>query len=99
QLERLQRLQYSVNDYRELVIDTDDVVYCDPPYVGTQHDYDGFDHKAFENWYLHECPAKEIYISEYTKLPHTDVAFNFGNKQNFSATGKRRDELLLKVVK
>ncbi|WNN66778.1 DNA adenine methylase (plasmid) [Levilactobacillus namurensis] len=98
QLERLQRLQYSVNDYRELVIDTDDVVYCDPPYVGTQHDYGGFDHKAFENWYLHECPAKEIYISEYTKLPHTEVAFNFGKKTNFSAAGKRRDELLLRVV-
>lgn len=97
-LQQLEQLEYSVKDYRELVIDADDVVYCDPPYVGTQYDYDGFDHKAFENWYLHECPAKEIYISEYTKLPHTEVAFNFGNKQNFSATGKRRDELLLRVV-
>ncbi|WP_173585434.1 DNA adenine methylase, partial [Secundilactobacillus paracollinoides] len=96
---RLQQLEYSVKDYRELVIDTDDVVYCDPPYVGTSHNYGGFDHKAFENWYLHECPAKEIYISEYTKLPYTEVAFNFGNKQNFSATGKRRDELLLRVVR
>lgn len=99
QLERLKQLEYSVKDYRELVIDTDDVVYCDPPYVGTQHDYGGFNHKAFENWYLHECPAKEIYISEYTKLPHTEVAFNFGKKTNFSATGKRRDELLLRVVR
>ena len=98
QLQQLERLQYSVNDYHELVIDTDDVVYCDPPYVGTQHDYGGFDHKAFENWYLHECPAKEIYISEYTKLPHTEVAFNFGKKLSLTATGKRRDELLLRVV-
>jgi len=97
-LERLQQLEYSVKDYRELVIDTDDVVYCDPPYVGTQHDYGGFDHKAFENWYLHECPAKEIYISEYTKLPYTEVAFNFGKKTNFSGANKRRDELLLRVV-
>ena len=99
QLERLKQLEYSVNDYRKLSINADDVVYCDPPYVGTQHDYGGFDHKAFENWYLHECPAKEIYISEYTKLPYTEVAFNFGKKQSFSATGKRRNELLLRVVR
>jgi site-specific DNA-adenine methylase len=99
QLQQLEQLEYSSKDYRELDIQSDDVVYCDPPYVGTSKQYDGFDNKAFENWYLHECPAKEIYISEYTKLPYTEVAFNFGQKQNFSATGKRRDELLLKVIK
>ena len=99
QTDQLQPLEYSVKDYRELIINTDDVVYCDPPYVGTPHNYGGFDHKAFENWYLHECPAKEIYISEYTKLPYTEVAFNLGKKrQNFSVRGKRRDELLLRVV-
>lgn len=98
QMDQLQPLEYSVKDYRKLIINTDDVVYCDPPYVGTLLTYGGFDYKAFENWYLHECPAKEIYISEYTKLPYTEVAFNFGKKINFSATRKRRDELLLRVV-
>ena len=99
QLNRLQPLEYSVKDYRKIIINTDDVVYCDPPYVGTPHNYGGFDHKAFENWYLHECPAKEIYISEYTKLPYTEVVFNLGKKQSLSSMGKRRDELLLKVVR
>lgn len=99
QIKQIQQLEYSVNDYRKLVINTDDVVYCDPPYVGTQHDYDGFDNEAFENWYLHECPAKEIYISEYTRLPHTEVAFNLGKKHSFSSAGKRKDELLLRVVR
>lgn len=99
QLNRLQPLEYSVKDYRELIINTDDVVYCDPPYAGTSQNYGGFDHKAFENWYLHECPAKEIYISEYTKLPYTEVAFNLGKKHNLSAAGKRRNELLLRVVR
>lgn len=99
QLERLQQLEYSSKDYRELNIQSDDIVYCDPPYVGTSKDYGGFDYKAFENWYLHECPAKEIYISEYTQLPHTEVAFVLGkNSISFSAKGKRPDELLLKVV-
>ena len=99
QMDQLQPLEYSVKDYRELIINIDDVVYCDPPYVGTSPNYGGFDHKAFENWYLHECPAKEIYISEYTKLPYTEVAFNLGKKQNLSSVGKRRDELLLRVVR
>jgi len=99
QLQQLEQLEYSVKDYHELIIDADDVVYCDPPYVGTSKDYGGFDHKAFENWYLHECPAKEIYISEYTKLSHTEVAFNFGKKHSLTATGKRKDELLLRVVR
>lgn len=98
QLEQLEQLEYSSKDYRELDIQSDDVVYCDPPYIGTGEQYGGFDSKAFENWYLHECPAKEIYISEYTKLPHTEVAFNFGKKQSLTATGERRDELLLRVV-
>lgn len=98
-LQRLQQLDYSSKDYRKLDINADDVVYCDPPYVGTQHQYGGFDNEAFENWYLHECPAKEIYISEYTKLPHTEVAFNFGKKISFTSMGKRKDELLLKVIK
>ena len=99
QLEQLERLKYYSKDYRELDVKPDDVVYCDPPYIGTHHQYGGFDNETFENWYLHECPAKEIYISEYTKLPHTEVAFNFGRKQNFTSLGKRKDELLLKVIK
>ncbi|QPG02570.1 DNA adenine methylase [Latilactobacillus sakei] len=97
QLEQLQQLEYSSKDYRELDIQSDDIVYCDPPYIGTFKDYGGFDDDAFQSW-LAKCPAKEIYISEYTQLPNTEVAFNFGKKQSFSAIGKRRDELLLKVV-
>lgn len=97
--ERLEQLEYSVKDYRELVIDTDDIIYCDPPYAGTSENYGGFDHKAFENWYLHECPAKEVYISEYTQLPYTEVASNLGKKINFTASGNRKDELLLRVVR
>ncbi|WPH54019.1 DNA adenine methylase [Lacticaseibacillus paracasei] len=104
QLERLQQLQqpnsieYSTLDYRFLNIKNDDIVYCDPPYVGTSKDYGGFDNNSFQRW-LAKCPAKQIYISEYTQLPHTEVAFVLGKKQSFQAKGKRPDELLLKYVK
>lgn len=110
QLQRLQQLQqfqqhellelikYSSVDYRLLDVKPNDIVYCDPPYIGTSKDYGGFDNDAFQNW-LAKCPAKQIYISEYTQIPNTDVALNLGKKQSFQALGKRPDELLLKYVK
>ncbi|MCW3779767.1 DNA adenine methylase, partial [Levilactobacillus namurensis] len=97
QLEQLEQLEYSTLDYHDIIIRPDDIVYCDPPYVNTSEDYGGWDPDALYAW-LDACPAKQIYISEYTKLPHTEVAFNLGKKTNFSASGKRRDELLLRVV-
>jgi len=98
QLQQLERLEYSTLDYRSLEIGPEDIVYCDPPYCGTGNDYGGFDNDSFQRW-LAKCPAKQIYISEYTQLPHTEVAFVLGKKVSFKAKGKRPDELLLKYVK
>lgn len=97
-LQQLERLKYSTLDYHDLIIRPDDIVYCDPPYVNTGNDYGGWDPDAFYAW-LAACPAKQIYISEYTKLPHTEVAFNLGKKLSFTVKGERPDELLLKYVK
>ena len=98
-LERMQQLEYSTLDYHDLIIRPDDIVYCDPPYVDTGVDYDGWNPDAFYAW-IAACPAKQIYISEYTKLPHTEVAFNLGKRCiNLTGVGTRRDELLLKVIK
>lgn len=105
QLEQLQRLQQleqleTVNgSYDELEIGQDDIVYCDPPYMGTKGYEFEFDHQKFIDWYSHQCSAREIYISEYTQLPNTVVVADLGNKHNMTAMSKRRNELLLKVVK
>lgn len=98
QLEQLNSIEYSTLDYRFLNIKNDDIVYCDPPYIGTSQNYGGFDDESFQRW-LAKCPAQQIYISEYTQLPHTEVGFILGKKQSFTAKGKRPDELLLKYVK
>ncbi|WP_353990639.1 DNA adenine methylase [Lacticaseibacillus paracasei] len=98
QMQQLERLEYSTLDYHDLIIQPDDIVYCDPPYVNTSKDYGGWDPDAFYAW-IATCPAKQIYISEYTMLPHTEVAINLGKKHSMTAVGTQREELLLKYVK
>lgn len=98
QMDQLQKIEFLTLDYRSLEIGPEDVIYCDPPYIGTSKKYDGFDDEDFQRW-LAKCPAKQIYISEYTQLPHTEVAFVLGKKQSFQSKGERPEELLLKYVK
>ena len=63
-LQRLQRLQRLQLDYRDVPIEDDAVIYCDPPYADT-HEYkaDGFDHDAFYSWCLEQ--TQPLFISEY----------------------------------
>ena len=51
-------------DYRDVPIEDDAVIYCDPPYADT-HEYtaDGFDHDAFYSWCLEQ--TQPLFISEY----------------------------------
>ena len=68
-LERLERLEKeapivaSTDDYRNYVYHDDDVVYCDPPYAGTDGYGREFDHEAFWQW----CRTRDfpVYVSEY----------------------------------
>ena len=57
-------LEVSSIDYRDYEHQEGDVVYCDPPYNGTEK-YDGkdFDHNAFYEWArTRDYP---VYFSEY----------------------------------
>lgn len=69
-LQRLQRLQSLQLDYREVPIEDDAVIYCDPPYADT-HEYtaDDFDHDAFYSWCLEQ--TQPLFISEYD-MPKSD---------------------------
>jgi len=74
-LERLERLQSlecipehsleaRLGDYRNLEIRHGDVIYCDPPYKGTEgYNGKGFDHEAFYGWAA--AQSVPVYISEY----------------------------------
>lgn len=63
-LQSLQRLTVFQDDYRNVTIPEDSVIYCDIPYKGTRG-YNGadFDHEAFYGWA--ERQSELVYISEY----------------------------------
>ena len=98
-LQQLEQLEFINGDYRNLDIKKNDVVYCDPPYVNTGKVYGEFNNSDFDKW-MNELPTNEIYISEYTVLPNTEIVSDLGKKQNFVSTSKskRKPELLLKYV-
>ena len=72
-LERLQSLE-SINNgvllsnlsYEEVPIESDSVIYCDPPYKDTNTYIDDFNHEKFYEW-LRDCREKnqQVFISEY----------------------------------
>ena len=64
-LQGLQSLQSLQGDYRSVPIPDGAVVYCDPPYRGTDCGcYEGFDFDAFDAW-LASCGHMCV-VSEYT---------------------------------
>ncbi|MCD8207511.1 MAG: hypothetical protein LUD72_06210, partial [Bacteroidales bacterium] len=71
-LHGLDRLRSFVGDYRDVDISGEAVVYCDPPYRGTEEYTCGkFDHDAFYEWLrTRDFP---VYVSEYS-MPADFVA-------------------------
>ena len=62
-LQSLQRLQRLHMDYQAVEIPPNAVIYCDPPYEGTNcGKYDGFDSERFHEWTRQQS---NIFISEY----------------------------------
>lgn len=57
------RLTHSVGDYRSVEIPENSVIYCDPPYRGTDGYSTGFDYEAFYCWA--ESQSVPVFISEY----------------------------------
>lgn len=96
-LERLERLKrlYAIKgfkdisctnqSYDEVDIKPNSVVYCDPPYSGTDKYTVEFDHEKFYSWARLQ---KNIYVSEY-KMSADFYEVGFVNKRSLlNATGK-----------
>ena len=64
-LERLERLEMTNLNYKDVQIEEDSVIYCDPPYVNTNDYKIDFNHNKFYDWCRNQ---KNCFISEYTKV-------------------------------
>jgi len=93
QSKKLQGAQLIFQDYCYLDIPSNSIIYCDPPYQGTQGYGMTFDHSAFWKW----CRAKtaeghKVYISEYnapedfkcifSRQMYSTLDLAIGNKKN-----------------
>lgn len=65
-LEGLNGLCFTSKDYRELEIPEGAFMYCDPPYIGSDVDYQSdFDHAAFYDWCVEKSKTHPLLISEF----------------------------------
>ena len=88
-LESLQSLRISSMDYREVRLPEGCVVYCDPPYKGTDgYNHQGFDHDAFWEW-ARNCP-RPVYVSEYDAPKDFVPAADFPHRSRISATANNK---------
>ena len=86
-LESLERLQRLNMDYRDVPLPDGCVVYCDPPYAGTNRygrDGTAFDHDAFWDW-ARRCEVP-LFVSEYTAPKDFVPIAEFPHRSRLSAT-------------
>lgn len=88
-LERLENLE-SINNgvllsnlsYDEVPIESDSVIYCDPPYKETGTYLDNFDHEKFYSWL--RSLKQQVFISEYQMPNDFHEVFSIKKRVPFS---------------
>ena len=67
QVEKMQGVVLVNGSYSDLNIPANSVVYCDPPYKGTEKYADTIDHQHFWNWVREKTQeGHEVFVSEYS---------------------------------
>ena len=83
-LESLQRLQRLQKSYDEVQIEGNAVIYCDPPYKGTEGYNVEFDHQRFYAWIKRQTVP--VIISEYDMPSEFPVIAERPHRSRLSAT-------------
>ena len=65
-LESLQRITLTNEDYRNIHVGSNAIIYCDPPYRNTKGYGVDFDFKAFDAWAL--ARTAPLFVSEYSDI-------------------------------
>ena len=89
QLERLDQLEISNLDYCDVEIVPNSVIYCDPPYAGTEEYKEGaFNHVAFWQWCREQ--HNPVFVSEYKAPDDFKVVAEFKHRSILSATNNAK---------
>lgn len=91
-LEQLQQLRpnlfFSSLDYREVSIQNDSIVYCDPPYANTETYLNKTEFNSHDFWQWARAQQFPLFISEYT-IPNDFVVIGkYNRKTKLSAIGR-----------
>lgn len=66
QVDNLNGVHFLNQDYKDLVIPDKSIIYCDPPYKGTEGYQNSIDHKDFFDWCRDKVnQGHKVFVSEY----------------------------------
>lgn len=65
QIQLLKDVEFLNENYINLVIPDNSIVYCDPPYQNTTKYKDSFNHDAFWDWVRKISKNNKVFVSEY----------------------------------
>lgn len=90
-------------DYRLLDIPNNSVVFCDPPYKGSDVRYNNitFDYKEFYEWCLEKAKHNDVFVTEYNiDHPHFQLIGEKGRQISLNGVGSKgmKVEKLYKVI-
>lgn len=98
-LERLQRLETSKNDYQDIRIKENALIYCDIPYKNTEKYECEFDYERFYSWA--EAQTEPVIVSEYS-MPENRFICIAQKEKTVSicatATGKAVEKLFVPKI-
>jgi site-specific DNA-adenine methylase len=85
QLQQLERLEFYNNDYREVKIRDNSIIYCDIPYEATAKYDNDFNHRLFFEWVQDQ--KNPVFVSEYNvDKPFMKLIASFNVRSTLSAS-------------
>ncbi len=76
QIPKLTDVMFTNNDYRNIEIPDNSIIYCDPPYEGvSQYKTGTFNSADFWNWVRDISRKHEVYVSEYNAPDDFEILY------------------------
>jgi len=89
QIDNLQGVVFSNQEYYEMHIPDESIIYCDPPYANTTKYNSDFDHDLFFQWIRDMAyEGHTVYVSEYSAPEDFECVFSKELSSSLSANGK-----------